>query len=174
WRYRAHRLQRVEIGLEVVYVLAAHLGEPGVGTGGIHVLAVLALAFVHCAVEILPGPVADAGDDVRRDVAGIDGAEGRLHRVAAREGFAALGRVAGDAIAGVGQVPSALDVDVVGIVQVGRTGGRGGAEQGQPAQDRLVRAHDVSRVKPGPAVRGVSGSACVSRPPPSRPAHAPS
>src|SRR5690606_41404974 len=78
----------------------------------------------------------------RSDVAGIDGAEGRLHRVAAREGFAALGRVAGDAIAGVGQVPSALDVDVVGIVQVGRTGGRGGAEQGQDRKStRLNSSH---------------------------------
>src|SRR5581483_7509679 len=71
--------------------------------------ALLVLALVHRAIEILGAPLADSGYPVRRDVGGINGAERGRHRPASREGLAALGGVAGRAVSRRHEIAAALD-----------------------------------------------------------------
>src|SRR6185437_1042467 len=83
-----HRRDRIEVRLDREHVVAAELREPRIRERGIEMLAVRADAVVHRLVELLVGPLADAGFLVRRDVGRIDRAERRGDRAAAGEGLA--------------------------------------------------------------------------------------
>ena len=87
------------------------------------------MPVMHDAIELLVGHLADAGVAVGRDVGRVDLAERRIHAEAAGHRLAARRGVAGNAIAGGGEVFALGD-------QRGLIAGGGG-----PAGGGLVAAH---------------------------------
>src|SRR6185437_13936431 len=118
------RSNRVEESLDRMHVRAAYLGEPGIRERRIEVLAVATDAIVHRVVEVLFRPLADAGCRIRRDVGRIDSAEWRGDCESTRIRLAALGGVAGGAVAGIDQIASSLDGGISGALRPCRNGNR--------------------------------------------------
>src|SRR6185437_3786034 len=98
-----------EVGVKRLHVVGRYAGEGRVGHGRIQRVAVLGDALAQGAVEVFERVVTDAGLLVRRDVGRIEGAQRRGDAQAAGVGLAVLDGVAGDAVAGAGQVFAALD-----------------------------------------------------------------
>ena len=98
-----------EVGVHVLHVLLTDLRVRRVGHGGVEAAFALVFAVAHGLVKVLKAVAADARGFVGRDVAGVDGANGRAHGQAARKGLAAGGGVAGHAVAHAGQVFAAYD-----------------------------------------------------------------
>ena len=99
-----HRRDRAQIGEDRVAVLARDLGVGGKRHRRIDQPAVGEAPVMHHLVELVGRPLADAGLRIGRDVGGVERAERRLHRQAAGKGLAFARGVAGDAVAGAGQV----------------------------------------------------------------------
>ena len=93
-------------GVQGLHVLIRHAAEGRVGEGGVEVLAFAVHAVAHGALEGFIAPAADAGLQIGRDVAGVDGAEGAGHGQTARVGLAVGCRVADGAVAHGGQQPA--------------------------------------------------------------------
>jgi hypothetical protein len=152
-RLLAHRPEGIEVGLDGEHVVARHLREPRIGKRRVEVLALVVDPLVHRAVELLVGPVADAGLAVGRDVRRVDDPERRGDRAVAGEGLAPVVGVAGGAIAGVDEVAAALDLAVVGVdrEREGRRGERrrGGGEK-ELAGGHVVLLHALMS---GPGLR---------------------
>ena len=133
-----HRRDGLDVTVDRVRVRARDLRVARVRKRGIQERAVLRLAFVHRAVEIVRASTCRSPClVVRRDVGRVQRAERRRHLEAARERLAAARRVACDAIAG------AREVLAVGLRGHARRAGRprgssspaqGGAQRTQPAR----------------------------------------
>ena len=108
---RFHALHEVRI--QRLHVAFTDAGVRRIGHRWVKRTAALGDAMAHGLVEVREAVGAQAGL-VRGDVGGIDHADGGLHRQAAGERLAALGSVAGDAVAGAGQVFALLDQVGVG------------------------------------------------------------
>ena len=109
--------------------------------------AVLRTARVHGAVEVVLAPLADAVLVVRCDVRREHRAERRGHGQATGEFLAATHRVAGNTVAGAGEVLALLDQ----LRLVGRSGGHGAAvmqvvaARPQDGNEGSGRSHDNCR-----------------------------
>ena len=93
-----------EVGVEVLHVLRADLRVRRVGHGGVEAAFALVLAVAHGLVKLFKAVAANACGLVRRDVAGVHGANGRAQWQAACKRLAAGCGVAGHAVAHAGQV----------------------------------------------------------------------
>ena len=98
------RRNRPQIGVDRVAVLARHLGVGGERHRRIDQPAVGKSPLVHHLVELIGRPCADPGLRIRRDVRRIERAERRMHRQAAGKYLAFARGVAGDAVAGTGEI----------------------------------------------------------------------
>ena len=129
----AHRFYRTHVHPQVVHILVADLHVGVVGHRRIKVFALFAFAVPHRAVEVAFGPAADTRLFIRRNVAGINAAERRADRVAAREGlFAARRGMARHAVARYRYVSAARHR-------------RGIRRRGRLAGQRLVIRHVIGR-----------------------------
>ena len=141
-RVRLHAMH--EIGVQRLHVRLAQARVRRIRHGRIHGIAMFRHAGAHQLVEIGKAPVADAGLFIGRDVGGIHLADRRFHAQAARERLAfRAGRMAGDAVAGAGQVFAlAYQLGVRGSSGGNRAGGPGGAgDTGGERQQQ--RAHGM-------------------------------
>ena len=129
-----HRLARHDEGIERGDVLVRQLGEMVVRERREEMPAFAVDAFAHRARKGRERPAADAGLGVRRDVGAIDGAERRLERRATGVGLAALGGVAAQAVADVGEL-LALG-DLLAREGFGRIDLRHALARGTAVQDR--------------------------------------
>ena len=99
-----HRiLHRLDFGLQVVIqrtdIAFLHEAIVLVRHGGVQLLTVVTNAIHHGGTELVQSPVTDTGFLVRRDVGRPDGAHGAVDAVATGQRLAALGGVAGHAVA---------------------------------------------------------------------------
>ncbi|KKO64551.1 hypothetical protein VM94_01928 [Janthinobacterium sp. KBS0711] len=132
-RIRLHAMH--EIGVQRLHVRLAQARVRRVRHGRIHGVAVLGHAGAHQLVEIGKAPVADAGLFIGRDIGGIHLADRRFHAQAAGERLAfRAGRMAGDAVAGAGQVFALA-------YQLGVRDGGGGRPSGAGSERQQQRAH---------------------------------
>ena len=140
-------LQAHEIGVERVEVVAGDEVIGGVWHCRIERMPEGA-ALDHGRLEAAGGPSADSRLGVRRDVGGVDGAEGRGERQAAGEIEAALGGVARGAIAGDREVAALLDerrilgllADITGLVDGPRRCGEAESHAASGNDERNKRA----------------------------------
>ena len=111
-----HWRDRLEIGENRIAVGTRHLGIGSERHRRIKQAAVGKAARMHHLVELVARPLADAGLVVRRDVGGVERAERRRHRAAASEEFACRRCVAGNAVAGAGEIFAVVDRSARGPV----------------------------------------------------------
>ena len=157
--HRRHAL--AQVGPQRGHVLVAHLGVGGVRHGRVEPVAIGGHAVAHRAVEGRIAPATDAVLRVRRDVGGVDRAEGGFQRTAAGHLGAARGGVAGHAVAQLGHIAAlghqtglgrAAEAGAPGLIQPrgnghpdggdGAQGGHGGGAQRQtPTGSACVDSH---------------------------------
>ena len=98
-----------QMGIERLEVGLGGFGKGRIGKRRIEMPAVARDTFAHRSCKGRIGPGADAGLGIRRDVGGIDGAEGRLDRPATGIGRAVGGGVADGAVAEGGEQAAAFE-----------------------------------------------------------------
>src|SRR4029453_1171601 len=106
----AHRLKRAEIGKDSVRVRASDRRIGGIRHRRIEANAAFADPLMQRPPEVLFGPAADSGRNIRGYVWAEQCSERRLQRSAAGKRFAARRGVAADAITHHGEVAAALDL----------------------------------------------------------------
>jgi len=142
-----HRRDRAQIRENRIAILARHLRIGGKRHRRIDQAAIGEAARVHRPIKLVRGPRSDAGCRIWGNIGRIDRAERGGHRKAAGKQHAAGVRVAGDTVAGVGEIFTLGDEVVIpGRRRNSRAAGAG--QKGQTWRGRPKAGADRSARRP--------------------------